>query len=266
MRLFKKRKKGQTYLESCSALLTKESPFAVSEAYKAMRTNLMYVKTEETCKRFVFTSAEIGEGKSTSCGNIAIAFAQMGKRVLLIDSDMRRPRLHRFFSKVLSPGLSEVLAGLTERAEIQHSGYENLNLLTAGRVPPNPAELLASKRMSFLLEGLCEDYDYIFIDMPPLNLVTDAAVLTRQVDGYVLVVRVGMAPVEHIKNAVLTLEQVNANIIGLLLNGVPHSGRHYYNKKYGRADYSLGRGSGSNGFHAIAVDLEETAKVTESPG
>lgn len=216
-------------------LLREDSPFAMTEAYKAMRTNLLYLSSDSACKKLVFTSALPGEGKTTNCANTAIAFAQMGKRVLLIDADMRKPKIHKLFDCPLAPGLSERLAGLDKSTDFAASEQENLSLLTAGRIPPNPAELLLSDKMEQLLREAGERFDYIFIDISPVGVVTDAAILAKWVQGYVLVARVDVTPMDVLKETVSTLEKLGAHIVGFLLNDVADNERNYRGR-YG--DYS----------------------------
>lgn len=215
------------------------SPFAISEAYKAARTNLMFMGD---CNRIAFTSSLPNEGKTINCINLAITIAQTGNKVLLIDADLRKPSLHRMFYEQVSPGLSDRLAGLSGETCIRETNYENLFLITAGRIPPNPAELLGSNKMLELLKEVEKDYDFIFLDTPPINLVTDAVILTKVVQGVVFIVREGVTRMDVLKEAINKLEQVNANVLGFLLNEVDAKKKSYryrykYNYKY---SYSYG--------------------------
>jgi capsular exopolysaccharide synthesis family protein len=214
------------------------SPFAVAEAYKAARTNLMFMRTGDGCQKIAITSSLAGEGKSINCMNVGIALAQSGQRVLLVDADMRRSVVRRTFSAGTGDGLSELLAGVVDRGKLNDfiigTDRENLSILPAGHMPPNPAELLASKQMGSLLGVLSERYDYILIDTPPVSVVTDAVVLSRIADGFLLVVRAGNTPIDSLKDSVSQLERVGAHIIGFLFNDVNEkkSGR-----KYGKYSY-----------------------------
>lgn len=215
------------------SLLSEESSFAVVEAYRSARTNLLFTKVGEGCQKIVFTSTQPSEGKSINCANLAATVAQNGKRVLLIDADLRCPVIHQIFNLPNQSGLSETLAGMNEgeKTPFSSTAFPNLYVMTAGRIPPNPAELLSSKRMPELLESLSERFDYIMIDTPPLSVVTDAAVLSGIVHGFILVVRAGHVPAEGVRTTVAKLERVGANILGFLLNDVGTSAGGY---QYGR--------------------------------
>ena len=215
-------------------MLTKKSSFSVKEAYNSARTNLLFLKKDKGCQRLAVTSCYPSEGKTINCVNMAIALTQNNKKVLLIDCDMRRPRIRHMFNVPAAPGLSEHLAGIEEEPTIRKSEeYENLWMLTAGKRPPNPAELLSSDAMVEMLDKLSADYDYIFLDTPPVNVVTDAAVLKRAVHGYLMVVRAGMTQHDEVTTALGKLEQLEANVIGFILNDAfTQSGSRY--GRYGR--------------------------------
>ena len=170
-------------------ILCQNSPFAVKEAYNAIRTNLLFTQQGEKCPIFVVTSPTANNGKTINSINLAVSFAQMGKRTLLIDADMRNPTIHRMFSIYVKNGLSEILAGLTDNISVSKTDVENLSVLTAGKIPPNPAELLSSARMDKLLEFVKEHYDCVFIDTPPINLVTDSTIFAQKVTGYIVIVK-----------------------------------------------------------------------------
>lgn len=224
-------------------LLTDNTPFVISEAYKAARTNLMFMASsagQEGGVQFAFTSAQPGEGKTTTCLNMAIAFAQTGSKILIIDGDLRKPQIHRYFNFPAAPGLSDRLGGFTKDSCIRQTQYENLSVLTVGTIPPNPAELLASRMMSDLLAELSAEFDYVFIDTPPINVVTDVAVIANKLKGVVLVARQGYTTTVALKAAVLGLEQVGANILGFVLNDV-QSDRYFYKYRYsGKYKYKYG--------------------------
>ena len=180
-------------------------------------------------KTLVFTSAIPGEGKSTTVANLAIAMGQDDKKILLIDCDMRKPVVHRRFG-LLNRGLSNCFAeDLSLKEVIQADVFPNLDVVTSGPVPPNPAELLGSKKMKALLQEAAEAYDYVFLDMPPVLAVTDAALMSSQVDGTVLVLGSGDISPDEGKQAQSVLEKVHANILGVILNKVPqHHKSGYY--------------------------------------
>ncbi len=229
-------------------MLGKKSSFAAVEAYKSTRTNLLFIGEGDGCKKIVFTSTFVGEGKTTNCINLGITLAQNGQKVLLIDADMRRPTAKGIFEINTKVGLSEILAGIaTWENEPQDEPYifrtkrRNLFVLHSGHIPPNPAELLASKQMKKLLEKCEQEFDYILIDTPPILVVTDAAVLANMVDGYVLIVRAGRTHKESLNESVMRLEQLEANIIGFIINDVdPKTSSYKYSSnryKYGSSKY-----------------------------
>ncbi|MFR2465240.1 MAG: tyrosine-protein kinase family protein [Clostridia bacterium] len=164
---------------------------------------------------------------------MAITFAQAGFKTLLIDADMRKIQLYHYFSVPAKPGLSEVLAGLEDVLPIHDTPYENLKLMTGGTIPPNPAELLMSKKMDEMLETLRVDYDYIFIDTPPVLAVTDAAALAPKVTGLVMMSRQDYTKTEDIRLALEDLNRVGAKVVGILFNGFNAEAHSY---KY-KGDY-----------------------------
>ncbi|MBR5480025.1 MAG: CpsD/CapB family tyrosine-protein kinase [Clostridia bacterium] len=215
-------------------MLTKKSSFTVKEAYNSARTNLLFLKKDKGCQRLAFTSCYPSEGKTINCVNMAISLSQNNKKVLLVDCDMRRPRIRHMFDVPASPGLSEHLAGIEETPMIREAkDYPNLSLLTAGKRPPNPAELLSSDAMIEMLDKLSSEYDYILLDTPPVNVVTDAAVLKRAVHGYLMVVRAGMTQHDEVTAALAKLEQLEANVLGFILNDAFTQGGSRYGR-YGR--------------------------------
>lgn len=201
-------------------VLNAKSSFHVKEAYKALRTNIVFSLPQSKAKRIIVTSALAGEGKSTNCLNIAISFAQTGAKVLLIDCDLRRPNVANLLNLPSTPGLSNILANLSTIDEaIIHSVHSNLDVIPSGDMPPNPSELLGSVAMQDTLDKLSDVYEYIFLDSTPINIVTDAAVMTKMIDGVVVVVRQGRTDKETVAEAIKKLEIVDAKIIGFVLNG-----------------------------------------------
>lgn len=254
-------------------VLTQDSPFAVAEAYKAARTNIMFKLTEKGKNSLVFTSAYLAEGKTTTCVNLAITFSQTGSKVLVIDADLRKPRVHRLLNVPLAPGLSDTLAGMADGSCIKQTSFENLYVLSAGTIPPNPAELLTSDTMTKLLESACETFDYVFIDTPPVGLVTDASVLAAKTTGALLVARQGYSTKDGIKSAIEALESSGANIIGFIFNDVDvektayRYGRRYgsrygykYGYKYGGYGYGYGYGGYGYGSKSKSGSAQNQAK------
>ena len=224
---------SQLRQEEQAKILNAETSFHVKEAYKAARTNTMFSLAGKGCKKIAITSSFPGEGKSTTCLNLAITFAQTGSKVLVIDGDMRKPTVHKKLDMINENGLSHLLGDFCKLEEaIIHTTYENLDVITSGHIPPNPAELLASESMSQLLGELEQRYDYIFIDTPPLNLVTDATVLSSIVSGTALVVRQGITHHKDIQDALGKLEFSHAKILGFILHEVKE-GKGAYGK-YGK--------------------------------
>lgn len=209
-------------------ILRSNSPFAVKEAYNAIRTNLMFTQQGEKCPIFVVTSPTANNGKTINSINLAISFAQMGKKTLLIDADMRNPTIHRMFSISAKNGLSEILAGITDNISVSKTDIENLSVLTAGKIPPNPAELLASSRMDKLLDFVKEHYDCVFIDTPPVNIVTDSTLFAQKVTGYIIIVKTDTTNTHDVRSVVSNLTNINANILGFILNDVNSEKKKYY--------------------------------------
>lgn len=222
-------------------ILNENTSFAVSEAYRMARTNIFYLPTEGGCKKIVIASAVASEGKSTCGINISKILAQAGKKVLLIDADMRRPRIARYLAIDRQEGLSEYLAGISDNAEIVKNTDLGFDIIVSGNVSSSSAELLATPGVNALLDACSQNYDYIIIDTPPVNVVTDATVLADKIDGYLLAVRAGFSNVDDIKQMVHSLEQVEAKILGIILENVDPKTEMYgkysrYGKygKYGR--------------------------------
>ena len=217
-----------------------DEDFRSKEAYKAIRTNILHLLKESDKKTILITSPYAGAGKTTTVANLAITFAQLGKKVLIIDCDMRKPSIHKIFSLHSTPGLSSILAGDTDTDIIRETSYDNLHVLTAGAIPTNPSELLHSSKFTNLLNKLSEKYNILFIDAPPVDIVTDAVIISPQAAGTVLVIRQNSTEKEELLRTVQTLRKVNANILGYVLNAVDYekfsySYGHYttnYRKRY----------------------------------
>lgn len=193
---------------------------AFAEAYRTLRTNIRYSTVNRELRTLMITSSAAGEGKTTTAANLALAMAQEGQRVLLIDGDLRHPSLHRFFSISNEVGLTDLLIRTQETgAVIRRFPKAGLDVITAGGLPPNPAELLGSERMGELLRQFHGEYDIVLLDSPPILPVTDGQLLSRLVDGVLLVLRAGEVRREHAKKAKHLLDHVGANVIGAVLNG-----------------------------------------------
>lgn len=218
-------------------LITDKSSTRVLEAYRMTRTNLFYSGTEEGGTVFGVTSSSPSDGKSLTCANLAISFAMSGKRVLLIDCDMRKPTQKLAFGATVENGLSEFLAGVTAEPEIVSTSYEGLSLLTAGRCPPNPAELLFRPRFADLIARVKNEYDFVFVDMPPVGIISDAAVVAPHIGAYVFVARAGESDQRLLRASVESIESVGGKIAGFILNDVGETtagGYGSYGRYYGR--------------------------------
>lgn len=206
-----------------STLITLSNPRSpISEAYRTLRTNLEFSSLDKPIGSMVVTSAAPEEGKSTTLANLAVTIAQAGKRVILIDCDLRRPSLHQIFGAKATPGFTDMMRedALMKNPPLQETNVPALRLLASGTIPPNPSELLASRRMSDVIAALQTQADIILFDAPPVIAVTDAAVLASKVDAVLLVVSAGKTKREHAKKAKALLEKVNARLIGTVLNNV----------------------------------------------
>jgi polysaccharide biosynthesis transport protein len=214
-------------------------PQNFSEAFKSIRTNLLFSSADEGLRSLVVTSAGPGEGKSCVASNVAMALAQAGQRVLLIDADMRRPRVHEIFGGDQEPGLSNVLAGNAKTSEtIRKSKTSGLWILPAGHIPPNPAELLGSRRYVEFMTSLNAHFDWVVLDTPPVMVVADSSIVANQSSGVVFVVRADHTSKHSVRAAVEQLESANAHLLGSVLNRVDLVSNPYYYSAYYRKDYA----------------------------
>lgn len=231
-------------------VLSNKTSFQVREAYKALRTNIIFSLPQTGCKKISVTSSIAAEGKSTNCLNLAITFAETGARVLVVDCDLRRPNISRLLEKQSSPGLSNALVGLNSLDEvINKTDFTNLDVIFSGNIPPNPAELLGSDKMGNLIAELEKKYDYIFFDTAPVNIVTDSTILAKWMTGVVMVVLYNSTDKDTIEEALKQLEFAEAKVLGFILNGVVYgsNGAYKYNYKrynYKKRRYSTGYGKG----------------------
>lgn len=215
-------------------LITVHSPKSTaSESFRGIRTGILYSSADRPPQVILVTSAGPGEGKTVCAANLAVTMAQAGSRVLLIDCDMRRPRVHKIFNQSRDKGISSVLVGDGNvRDAIINTGVENLDILPVGPIPPNPSEILGSNKMADLIEELKKDYVRIVLDSPPVTAVTDAVVLAQKADGTILVVRAGDTPRQIVENGLSQLQTVNAGILGAVLNGIKTGRDSYYYYQY----------------------------------
>lgn len=193
----------------------------VAEQFRTIRTNIQFSMTDKHMQTILFSSSSPFEGKSTICVNMASVFANQGKRVLIVDADMRMPSIDSTFNLENNIGLSTLITSKNTRIEntIQRIEDANIDVLTSGLIPPNPSELLDSKRMDEIIDELKEMYDLILFDLPPIVSVTDAQIMATKVDGVILVIRRDVAFVEDVYKAKELLELVDANVLGAIFNG-----------------------------------------------
>jgi capsular exopolysaccharide synthesis family protein len=194
----------------------------VSEAYRTLRTNLDFSSLDKPIKTMLVTSAGPEEGKSTVLANLAVTTAQAGRKVILVDCDLRRPTLHNIFNLKNDVGLTTMVVddAAMESPPLRDTGVEGLQLVSSGPLPPNPSELLGSRHMEEIIAALLERADVVLFDAPPVVAVTDAAVLATKVDGVLLVVNAGGTKRDYARTAKARLEKVNANLLGAVLNNV----------------------------------------------
>lgn len=219
------------------AIISYNDPKSViSEQYRAIRTNIEYSNVDQNTKTILVTSSDKNEGKTTTVSNLAVSFANLNKKVLIVDCDLRNASIHKMFKINNIYGLTDILA--KDRAVdkcIQETELENLYVLTAGAIPPNPAEILSSEKMKNLIEDLKNIYDYIFIDTPPIGLVTDAGALSSFIDGVVLVVKSESVEKKYLEETKKKLDAVDARILGAILNSYKSEQKDYnYYSYYGK--------------------------------
>ena len=229
-------------------LISKKAPFAFVEAYNSLRTNIDYLAATNHYKTFLVTSSGPWDGKSTVSINLAVAMASGGKRVVLIDGDFRKASVASYLKINRSaPGITNVIAQKKSLQDvIIHRTDLNLDVLPVGALPPNPAELVGSPLLMSILQVLSEMYDYVIIDSPPVSVVTDAAILSRMADGVILVARADETTKQALAASKKNLEDVNANILGVVLNDFNprvHAYGGYYRGYYRGYSYKYGYGN-----------------------
>jgi non-specific protein-tyrosine kinase len=193
----------------------------VSEAYRTLRTNLSFYSVDDPIQSLVVTSPAADDGKSIVAANLAVTMAQSGRQTILVDCDLRRPTQHTLFDLKAEPGLTNFLLGEVGAIPLQDTGIENLRFLASGPTPPNPADMLGSKRIDTLIADLAGQADFVLFDAPPAIAVTDAAVLGAKVDGALLVISAGRTRREHAERAKETLEKARVRIVGVTLTNAP---------------------------------------------
>lgn len=245
-----KKKKGNaasTRFLLKNAIMDPSLKFRVEEAYKSIRTNIMLSVMKKGCKIIVVSSSMANEGKTTTTTNLAISMSQADQRVLLIDGDLRKPKIHHYFSIPNAPGLTNYLgAAANSRASqkvdlfsiIHPTEYKNLSVIASGSIPPNPAEVLGSEMMSEFLKDVSEHFDYIIIDTPPINVVSDALPVIRESDGVVMVIRSNSSTHPELQKALDSLKFIDAKILGFVVNYESENRSKYGYYKYNYNDYT----------------------------
>ncbi len=223
-------------------LITKiDAKSPVSEVFRSLRTNIQYMSKSSSCQTILVTSTTQGEGKSWIVSNLAVTFAQTGKNVIIIDADMRRPRQNNIFGIDMFPGLSNYLAGMSSRGTdkniavkdcIQATEIDNLYVLPAGNIPPNPSELLESTKTKELLNELKRIFDVVIFDGAPCLLVTDATIISRIVDSTILVASYKTTKIDELKDAKRRIEAIGGHVAGVVLNRTKLTKKKYENSYY----------------------------------
>lgn len=245
MSLFSRHSKAdnETRLHGAKLITLAEPKGPIAEQFRTIQTNIGFMGIDHPIKTLAFTSANISEGKSTVTDNVAIAWAQTDKRVLLIDADLRRPTLHATFNVSNRQGLTSILTtnenSINVEDFVQTSGVDNLDILTSGPIPPNPAQLLNSNRLQAFIDAVERQYDIVILDVPPLLAVSDTQALMRKLDGVVLVVKNGQTEKLAAKRAVELLRLSKTRILGYVMNDVGRDGDAGYSYGYG---YGYGYG------------------------
>lgn len=230
--------------------------FRIEEAYKTIRANIMFSAMKKGCKLVVVTSSLPNEGKTTNTVNLAISISQADQRVLLIDGDLRKPKIHQYFSFPNSPGLTNYIGSsysgksTTDLFAIIHqTQYENLSVVCSGSIPPNPAELLGSDYMTEFIQDASKDFDYIIIDTPPINIVSDALPLIRESDGVVVVIKSNQSTHPELQKTLASLEFIDAKILGFVVNfAESRSAKGYYKRSYKTYTYGYGNNYGYGNY------------------
>jgi capsular exopolysaccharide synthesis family protein len=223
--------RGEKKADASGSLITVLDPVnAASEAYRTLRTSLLYAQVDAPPKVIVVTSPGSEEGKSTVCANLGVVLAQAGKNILVVDCDFRRPRMRKIFGIDDAGGISGVLAGEQSPQEAYHEPLPDLSLkvLAGDALPPDPTELLGSRRLWEFLAGAREEFDYVLIDSPPTGMVSDPMILATQGDGVLLVMDAQKTRKGDVRRAVRSLAAVGANVLGTVMNNAKGGRSSYY--------------------------------------
>ncbi|MCR2807396.1 CpsD/CapB family tyrosine-protein kinase [Paenibacillus soyae] len=208
-------------IDKSFSLITHLSPkSSIAEHYRKLRTNIQYSSIDTPKKVLMVTSTKRNEGRTTTISNLAVTYALDGKKVLLLDADLRNPQMHQIFALSNTYGLTNVLNGdLSWQEAVHNTHIPGLSVMTCGIIPPNPSEMLGKNEMKQLITELNETYDYVLIDTPPLDSVADSVIVSSYCDGVIIVVLAGKVEKDRLKKAKNSLDLVHANILGVVLNG-----------------------------------------------
>lgn len=228
----KSKEKQKDSFDAKTMLLSSKSPFSVQEAYKTLRTNVTFSLPGTDCKCIGITSANRGEGKSTVAVNLSISLAQLNKKVILIDCDMRLPTVITKLGVNAKEGLSNYLSGMIGEVPVVRIGNIGVDIIPSGNIPPDATTLIDSEAMKELVSLLKESYDYIVFDFPPINIVSDAVLLSGMIDGYLMVVRHGISEFKKVNEALRQMKFADAKIIGFVYNGKSNDNKYYKSKRY----------------------------------
>lgn len=229
-------------------ILSENTDFFIRESYNALRSNITFSLPGKGCKVIAVTSTNPGEGKSITALNISVAYAEINKKVLLIDCDLRKPKIHKLLKIKSAPGLSNVLIDECKPSEVIRTEEKyGIDIVTSGDIPPNSTQLLESEQLEELFEYVKDKYDFVILDTPPINVVIDACILAKYTSGIIYVIKQSYAKKDNILNAVRQLEFSQGRIIGFVLNNIldkglanlPYKGRYNYGGKY--SSYGYGR-------------------------
>lgn len=261
----KREKKTASGHQIRGTILNTNPPFAVVEAYKSLRYNLKFVLSTKNKNSLVISSPYSGDGKSTILANIAISIAQNNEKVLLIDMDLRRPTQHRLFRIHNKAGVSNIIGDRQDIEKVIHKGViENLDILTSGDIPPNPSEMVSSNKAKDIVKWAEEHYDYVLIDAPPVNVVSDALALSDLTAGIVLVARVGVTHKEDLQRAIENIQFVNSELLGTVLNAADAEASKRQRIKSGYSGYGYKYKYNYNYKYTQNYALTETEKMEDA--
>lgn len=251
--------------ESDRLVMLNDRYSAAAEAYRVLRTNLQFASVDRPLHLVQVSSPNIGEGKSMTAANLSIALAQLGQKVILVDADLHQPTQHRYFQVLNNVGVTTALLGDLDQVDrmLKTTALTNLTVLPSGPLPPNPAELLGSKRMQELLDTLMHKADIVVVDSPPITVISDAVVLSTRMDGIILVFRSGRTRYENARNAINALKQVHARVLGVVLNGTGEKTQDYYYRY--RTDYGVQRKQSDARKKDAAITQPSTASPVVNP-